>query len=156
MNSVEVRFEEIGLPEWSDSVVRFCKKVLTKIDIDGWEVSLLFCNDAFMQELNRHYRGKDEPTDVLSFAEYADMQEKGFSSPEDYATITAGDIVISLETLKRHSREFFVTEDEELKRLLIHGILHLTGMDHLSNSPEEEMLQKQEELMKQTAGETIL
>ncbi|SRR6056297_311971 len=156
MNSVEVRFEEIDPPEWRDSVVRFCKKVLTMIDIDGWEVSLLFCNDVFMQELNRQYRGKDEPTDVLSFAVYADMQEKGFGSPRDYDTITAGDIVISLETLKRHSREFSVTEDEELKRLLIHGILHLTGMDHLSNSQEEEMLQKQEELMKQTAGETIL
>ncbi len=155
MNTVEVSVEGIEAPEWLNTAARFCEKVLEKLNIDGWEVSLLFCDDGFIHELNRQYRGKDEPTDVLSFAAYADNEEKGFSSPADYATITAGDVVISIDTLKKHSLEFAVSEHEELKRLLIHGILHLTGMDHASNSPDEKMLRTQEELMKQMAGETI-
>ena len=155
MNTVEVTIEGIEAPEWLSAAARFCEKVLAELKIDGWEVSLLFCDDSFIHQLNRQYRGKDEPTDVLSFAAFADSEEKGFSSPSDYATITAGDVVISLDTLKRHAHEFSVSENEELKRLLIHGILHLTGMDHASNAPEEEMLRTQEELMKQMAGETI-
>ena len=155
MNSVEVTVEGIEAPAWLNTAAQFCAKVLDELKIDGWEVSLLLCDDGFIQELNRQYRGKNEPTDVLSFAAYADNLEKGFSSPTDYATITAGDVVVSLETLKRNSQEFNVSENEELKRLLIHGILHLTGMDHASNSPDEEMLRRQEELMKQMAGETI-
>lgn len=155
MNTVEITVEGIEAPRWLSAASGFCEKVLAALNIDGWEVSLLFCDDGFIHELNRHYRGKDEATDVLSFAAYADNEEKGFSTPADYATITAGDIVISIDTLKRHSLEFGVSEHEELKRLLIHGILHLTGMDHASNSPEEKMLRTQEELMKQMAGETI-
>lgn len=155
MNSVEVTIEGVESPPWLNTAAQFCVIVLDALRIDGWEVSLLLCDDSFIHELNRQYRGKDEPTDVLSFAAYADNQEKGFSSPTDYATITAGDVVVSLDTLKRNSQEFGVSENEELKRLLIHGILHLTGMDHASNSPNEEMLRIQEELMKQMAGETI-
>ncbi len=155
MNSVEVTVEGIEPPNWLNAAAEFCKKVLTELSIDGWEVSLLFCDDSFMQKLNRQYRDKDEPTDVLSFAAYADSKEKGFSSPEDYDTITAGDIVISVDTLKRQAREFSVSEGNELKRLLIHGILHLTGMDHKTNDPKEKMLQKQEQIMEHMAGETI-
>ncbi|MDZ7793286.1 MAG: rRNA maturation RNase YbeY [Spirochaetia bacterium] len=155
MNRVEVSIEGIDPPDWQDKASEFCKMILKKLDIHGWEVSLLFCDDNFIQSLNLQYRNKDEATDVLSFAAFADEQEKGFSDLADHATITAGDIVISLDTLQRHSQEFSVAQNEELKRLLIHGILHLAGMDHATNSPEEKMLQKQEELMKQMTGETI-
>ncbi|MCF7913904.1 MAG: rRNA maturation RNase YbeY [Spirochaetaceae bacterium] len=155
MNRVEVSTKGIEPPVWLDKAAAFCKRILEKLDIHGWEVSLLFCDDTFIQSLNRQYRNKDEATDVLSFAAFMDEQEKGFSTLADHATITAGDIVISLDTLQRHAQEFSVAESEELKRLLIHGILHLAGMDHATNSPEEEMLQKQEELMKQMTGETI-
>jgi len=155
MNRVEVSIEGIEPPVWLDKAAAFGKLILEKLDIHGWELSLLFCDDAFIRSLNRQYRNKDEATDVLSFAAFMDEQEKGFSTSADHATITAGDIVISLDTLQRHSQEFSVPQNEELKRLLIHGILHLAGMDHDSNSPEEKMLQKQEELMKQMTGETI-
>ncbi|MFO7731207.1 MAG: rRNA maturation RNase YbeY [Spirochaetia bacterium] len=155
MNRIEISTEAIEPPDWLDKAAEFCKLVLEKLDIRGWEVSLLFCDDNFMQSLNRQYRNKDEATDVLSFAAFADEQEKGFGTLADRATITAGDIVISLDTLQRHAQEFSIPESEELKRLLIHGILHLAGMNHATNSPEESMLQKQETLMKQMTGETI-
>jgi len=66
----------------------------------------------------------------------------------------AGDIVISIDTLFRNADEFNVAVDEELKRLLIHGILHLSGMDHSDNSPEQEMLKLQESILTDLLKET--
>jgi probable rRNA maturation factor len=63
-----------------------------------------------------------------------------------------GDMVISLDTLKRNALSFSVEEEEELTRLLIHGLLHLLGEDHESNEVQEPMLVKQEQLLHQVRG----
>lgn len=142
-NSVSVLFSDEPpgcIP--SEKVKEFILTVLSDLKYENWDVSILFCNDTFMQNLNKQYRNIDAPTDVLSFEqgdEYFDESgNKRFS---------AGDIVISTETLDFNSKEFDVEKNEELKRLLIHGILHLSGMDHSDNSPEQEMLQFQEKLL---------
>jgi probable rRNA maturation factor len=80
------------------------------------EVSLLLSDDATIQQLNRQYRDMDCPTDVLSFPQ------------ED--TKVLGDVVISLETAARQAVEYGTTLQEEVERLLAHGILHLFGYDH--------------------------
>jgi probable rRNA maturation factor len=134
-NTVLISTEENAKPPPGESVQPdesflqkshdFAQAVLEHLEIAGWELSVFFCSDACIQKLNGEFRGKDEPTDVLSFTggtEYTD--ESGETK------IAAGDIVISLDTLKKNSAEFNVHPDEELKRLLIHGILHLKGYDH--------------------------
>lgn len=129
-------------PDWLPRIHDFVQEVLSGLELSGWELSVLFCCDGFMQELNKNYRGLDMPTDVLSFnlgSIYRDQDEVEWFS--------AGDIVISVDTLARNAAEFSVTQDQELKRLLIHGVLHLSGMDHSDNSPEQPMLQFQEEIL---------
>jgi len=156
MNLVEVSTQDINGEGLIEGLERFADKVLTALEIDNWEVSILLCSDSYIQDLNRTYRGKDEATDVLSFALYADDEQNDFSALETYGTITAGDIVISMETLERHAAEFDVGREEELKRLVIHGILHLKGMDHDSNDIHaEKMLQMQEKILFQLSGDTI-
>ena len=118
-----------------------------------WDFSILLCDDALIRALNRQYRGIDGPTDVLSFeigGEYADEDGAG------KAFFCAGEIVISIDRLAFNSAEFGVSKNEELKRLVIHGILHLNGMDHADNSPEQEMLQIQESILKTLEGVTLL
>ena len=112
---------------------------------------MLFCDDNFIRDLNREYRGIDNPTDVLSF-ESGDF----YPGEDGKEWFNAGDIVISVDTLKENSKEFLVDENEELKRLLVHGLLHLSGMDHKDNSPEQEMLVFQEELLKEFTGVKLL
>ena len=92
---------------------------------DGEEVSVLFCSDSFIQNLNLTYRNIDAPTDVLSF-------ENGerYTDEDGNTWLSVGDIAISLDTLPKNALYFEVDADEELKRLLVHGILHLHGMDH--------------------------
>ncbi len=83
-------------------------------------VSILFCHDDFIQDLNRDYRGKDKPTDVLSFA----------MGDGDEETPSLGDIVISLETAARQHGKYHTSYPEEIVRLLVHGLHHLLGFDH--------------------------
>ena len=64
------------------------------------------------------------------------------------ARYVAGDIVISVDTLKKNANYFSVSENEELKRLIIHSILHLSGMDHSDNSKDQPMLVLQEDILK--------
>ena len=117
-----------------------------------WDFSVLLCGDELIRSLNRQYRGIDGPTDVLSFeigGEYEDERS-------GKAFFCAGEIVISIDRLAFNSADFGVSRNEELKRLVIHGILHLNGMDHSDNSPEQKMLQIQESILKTLAGVTLL
>ena len=141
MNAVEISVEGVDTPGWADRARDFALAVLERLGKDGWDLSILLCDDPFIKGLNSQYRDKDEPTDVLSFEqgdEYVDESGETWFS--------AGDIVISVDSLMSNAREFGVTPDEELKRLLIHGILHLNGMDHATNSPDEGMLVAQDGL----------
>ena len=144
-NSISVSFNDE--PPGSIDPVRvenFISEVLKDLNLKNWDISLLFCDDAFIQNLNKQYRDIDSPTDVLSFE-----QGDEYFDEAGETRFMAGDIVISLDSLRFNAEEFNVEINEELKRLIVHGILHLNGMDHSDNSPEQEMLKFQEELLMQ-------
>ena len=136
-------------PQWLPKILPFLEAVLKKLQLSGWELSVLFCKDDFIQELNKNYRQLDMPTDVLSFNSGSTYQDE-----EGVEWFSAGDIVISVDTLAKNAVEFDVSQDQELKRLLIHGILHLSGMDHSDNSPEQPMLQFQEIVLQDFIAES--
>ena len=148
--------EELEPPSWLDNVEPFVNLVMEKFGFDGEEISILFCNDEYMRELNNNFRGIDNPTDVLSFEngdEYEDEEGKWKC---------AGDIAISLDTLPVNAAYFEQTENDEIKRLLVHGILHLNGYDHEPEHIEKgvepvcEMLVKQENLLKELKNESVI
>ena len=114
-------------------------RVLRYLELDDAEVSCLLCDDSFIHELNRTYRGKDKPTDVLSFS-----MNEGEVLTGDRRLL--GDIVISLDTAERQAAELGRTTQEELISLAVHGLLHLLGYDHISRRDEKVMLAKSTEL----------
>ena len=93
------------------------------------------------QELNLEHRQKDKPTDVLSFP----LHEHGL---EKYDILPLGDIFVCLEVAERQADEMNIPLNQELARLIVHGLLHLLGHDH-EKSPEEEkkMIDLQEEIL---------
>ncbi len=99
-------------------------------NVDDKEVACTLVSDPAIHELNRDYRGKDKPTDVLSFAqnegEFADL------NPD-----VLGDVIISVETAERQREERTLLD--EVTHLLIHGVLHLQGYDHEKDDEAEEM-----------------
>ncbi|MCK4542033.1 MAG: rRNA maturation RNase YbeY [Spirochaetales bacterium] len=149
MNNVEIGVQNISEPAWLADLESFIKKVLEYQQIEGWEVSFLLCDDDFIQGLNKKYRGRDEATDVLSFEQgQEDFLDENLQQH-------AGDIVISLDSLNTNAIDFDVPVEEELKRLCVHGILHLMGMDHKTNDPEEPMIHLQEKILAELEGEKI-
>lgn len=143
-NSIYISFNDEPINNIHlEQLKMFILEILTELKHTNWDLSVLFCDDTFITQLNNQYRNINAPTDVLSFEqgmEYCDDNGKN--------RFNAGDIVISIDSLKFNSHEFNVTINDELKRLVLHGILHLSGMDHTDNSPEQEMLKLQENLLK--------
>ncbi len=151
MNRVEIGVDGIGLPAWSASATDFALLVLESIGVDAWDLSILLCGDDRIRELNSDYRGKDEATDVLSFSLGEWVADDALGK-----RYLPGDLAISLDTLEENARYFEVSPDEELRRLIIHGILHLHGMDHASNDADEPMLRMQEAMLSTLPQERII
>lgn len=116
---------------------KISKTVLKNAGVpDKSELCVSFIGDQKMRELNRSYRNIDRTTDVLSFP-----QGEG----PDYTLL--GDIIISLDTAGRHSASYGNTLHEEVKKLIVHGILHLLGHDHKKKKETEIMRKKEAELL---------
>lgn len=112
----------------------------------GSELSVSFITNAKIQEINREYRGKDTPTDVISFA----MEELGEGEMDIHiegAPRMLGDILISVERAKEQATDYGHSVERELGFLAIHGFLHLLGYDHSEEEEEKEMNNKQEEIL---------
>ena len=151
MNRVDFVSQDLPLPAWKGKAGIFIRKVLKFLERKNWDLSILFCGDNFIRSLNAQYRNLDEATDVLSFILGATIDDgKGGER------FIAGDIVISLETMEKNALSCWIPADEELRRLLIHGILHLDGMDHATNKTCEPMLILQEKILASLAGERII
>ena len=131
--------------------VRAILKMIVAYYGEKRDFSVTFVTDSEIQELNKEYREIDAPTDILtfrlddtpSFPISFEDEDVDFLNNEEM-----GDIFISLDTMRRNAEEFGVKNEEELSRLLLHGILHLRGLDHKTNDFEkEEMLKEQEEVL---------
>lgn len=108
------------------------QQTLRHLKIRGRDLSLLLTDDAEMRALNREWRNLDRTTDVLSF-----------EGDEEHL----GDVVISLDQAERQAARFKVSLNEELARLLVHGILHLLGHDHKEPAERRAMNALTEEIL---------
>jgi len=111
-------------------LARFLKKAQKAAGLSG-EVTVLLADDARLKELNRTFRRKNKPTDVLSFP------------AGDNAEGIAGDLAVSVETAARQATEHGHTLDEELRILILHGVLHLSGQDHEADKGEMRSLESE-------------
>ena len=100
----------------------------------GFEIALMGCDDARIADLNRDFRGKPSPTNVLSWPASETPPFEG-GTPE----ISLGDIAIAYETCLREAEEKGISVQNHVTHLVIHGILHLLGYDHTTDSDAEEM-----------------
>jgi probable rRNA maturation factor len=101
------------------------------------EVSLVLADDATVQALNRTYRGRDKPTNVLSFANLDAADAAAAAAPD--APVLLGDVVLALETLLREADAQGKVPGDHLCHLIVHGLLHLLGFDHQEDAEAETM-----------------
>lgn len=131
-----------ALPEVED----LCRRVATITlvsaigEVDGLaaercEISLVLADDAMVQELNRQYRGQDKPTNVLSFAA---LDDDDAPLPEE-GPVLLGDIVLAFETTVAEAAGEGKSVSHHLSHLVVHGVLHLLGHDHIEDDEAEDM-----------------
>lgn len=106
---------------------------------------IVFCDNDKIHEINRDYREKDKPTDVITFALFADSDEEERFIFDD--EINLGEILISLDKTQEQAQSNDHSFSEELFFLISHGIMHLLGFDHMSEKELEYMLDQQQKSM---------
>jgi rRNA maturation RNase YbeY len=142
----EVSTRGCRAPTLARRLGRSARRLLDALRRGEAELSVLLVSDREMRRLNRAWRGRDRPTDVLSFAQ----AEGEGAAPAGLL----GDVVISLETAKRQAGERGVAVGEEAERLLIHGVLHLLGYDHEVSDREARRMQRRERALARVLADT--
>lgn len=110
------------------------------LDLKEKEIAVVLTDDAVIHDINRRYRKKDSPTDVISFAYAERPLPTGGKGGEVF-----GDVFISLDRCRAQAREYGVGFQDELARLLAHGLLHLAGYDHERGVNEAAAMKRREE-----------
>lgn len=116
------------------SIIDTIEHVTNRLCKEDIEVSIVLTNDIEIQKLNKQYRGKDKPTNVLSFEQELPI---------------LGDIVLAYETIKKESKEQNKSFKAHFTHLLIHGLLHLLGFDHQAQQDADKMEGLEIELLKE-------
>ncbi len=111
------------------AITRVLQGAAEALEVKG-EIALVFAGDALLRRLNRDYRFKDKPTDVLSF-------------PGSDKDMGLGDVIISVETARDNAARQNRSLDRELEVLALHGFLHVLGYDHETDQGEMDALEKQ-------------
>ena len=133
-NESDVKVDELLLAERAEIGYEILKDRIDKTLKGGiGHISLALVGDDQIHFLNKEYRGKDVPTDVLSFA-YLEVAD--FKRSEDFVV---GDIFISVDTAKKQAKAKNHSLEKELEILFVHGFLHLFGFDHGNDKEEKEM-----------------
>jgi probable rRNA maturation factor len=118
------------------AIKRRAEAMLALLQLQKDELSLVLSDDDQLHELNRTYRGKDRPTDVLAFA----MREGDFSRvAEDGPVALLGDVIVSVPTARKQAKEQGHPLLAELTMLIAHGLLHLLGWDHETPAKDKRM-----------------
>jgi len=131
------------------SLHRVATEVLSREGLEQeTELSLVVTDDEAIRELNRRFRGVDAPTDVLAFGEGAEEQFVSVPGSPPYL----GDVVISYPRAQAQAEELGHAVAEELKLLVIHGVLHLLGYDHQEGAAAERMREKEERILHEAAA----
>ena len=110
-------------------------KVIISENRNEGDINYIFCDDNYLIEINKQHLNHDTLTDIISF---------------DYSTgnVLQGDVFISIERVRENAVDFDVSFEEELKRVLVHGVLHYCGYKDKDEEDEKRMRQKEEEKMK--------
>lgn len=136
---MEVRY--LNQKEFGIKVAPFAptiKRLSGAIEVQDGILNVVFVNDKYIRALNKAYREKDEPTDVLSFS----------YGPDDLI----GEVYVSVETAKRQAEELKHPLSDELIRLIVHGILHVHGYDHEKEADFRKMFAMEKKVLGDIVG----
>lgn len=137
--------------KWEDKMTEVACTVLDENNMagDNAMISVSFVSGEEIQKLNRQYRDADSETDVLSFPQFASLEELVSAMNTAGPPILLGDVIINTDRVRRQAEEFAHSEEREMLYLFTHSILHLLGYDHEDEEERAEMRRIEEKIMTQ-------
>ncbi len=140
--AISFNFEDTNtIPLKRNKIKAWIKSCIEKRNGELKDLNYIFCNDDYILNINRQYLNHDYFTDIISF----DYSEYDY---ETQKTLVSGDLFISLDTVRSNSKLIGVEFEEELHRVIIHGVLHLLGFKDKTEQEEKEMRKEEEECLR--------
>lgn len=143
VKSTEINFHSEGISFLLKNKTRlrsWIKDVLREEKKTPGRINFIFCNDSYLHKLNTDYLQHDTLTDIITF-DYSQLKNEDISPGNN---IVSGDIFISIERVKENASKFETTFENELHRVMIHGILHLSGYSDKTSPAKQLMTQKED------------
>lgn len=137
-------FSDAEIENISAQLLEYAISQVPEYSIDNiYQFDILITDNSFIQNINNEYRNKNIPTDVITFALFADSENKFILDDN----IQLGQIIISAQKVLQQAEENQISKERELLNLLSHGILHLLGVDHPDDNSLEKMLELQNKMI---------
>ncbi len=129
-------------------VVHDVEKILTILGYQDYDIGIWITTNTTIRTYNREYRNKDKATDVLSFPYHPELQAGQKIKPICEEDKNLGDLILSAEYILQEAEKYSVTFEERLQLLLVHGICHLLGYDHIEDNDFRRMRAKEVAILK--------
>lgn len=138
---ISYNVDDVRMPKFGHRAVsEWIKRVAAGYGFKVGEVAYIFCSDPKILEVNKEYLGHDYFTDIITF-DYTEEEKIG------------GDVFISVDTVKKNAEEYGVSFENELMRVMIHGVLHLTGQGDKTKAQFKEMKEKENKALAMLNGD---
>lgn len=132
----------------TSAVERNAQLLLELLRYPNYDLGIWITTDKTIARYNKQFRKKNKPTDILSFPYYSEIKAGERIKPKTSEDKNLGDIIISAEYVKRDAARYDMTFEERLRVLLVHGICHLLGYDHIEDADYRKMRAKEIWLLK--------
>lgn len=132
----------------SNKLKQDAQKILDILSYDDFDLGIWLTTNKTIQRFNRKYRHKDKPTDILSFPFHPSLKAGQRIIPQTDEDKNLGDLIISLEYVKKDAERLETTFEKRMQVLLVHGICHVLGYDHIKDEDYKIMHRKELSLLK--------
>jgi probable rRNA maturation factor len=145
---ITIRMTQRKVPVDQNSLRADAQTILDALKYSDYDLGILLTTNKTIQRFNRDYRKKDKPTDILSFPYHTDLKAGERIKPLTDEEKNLGDMIISLEYVQKAALELGTTFEKRMQVLLVHGICHLLGYDHIEDADYKIMHKKELVLLK--------
>ena len=145
---ITIKNTQRTVPLSIDTIRADAQKILDALKYADYDLGIWFTSDATIRKFNKQYRNKDKATDVLSFSFHPDLKAGQRIKPQSQEDKNLGDLILAPSYIQKDLPQWNTTFEKHLQQLLVHGICHLLGYDHIEDADYNSMHKKEMALLK--------
>lgn len=143
-----IRNTQRTIPIDTKTIKKEVEHILALLQYSDYDIGIWITTNKTIRDYNRTYRHKDKPTDILSFPYHPELKAGERIKPESEEDKNLGDLIISAQYVQKDAPRYHMSFEQRLQVLLVHGICHLLGYDHISDADYKKMHALEQEILK--------